>query len=407
MANITKRGNSYRIRVYVGEDVTGKQLFKSMTWTPQSGMTARQVEKELNRQATLFEESVRNGRYFDGNIKLKDFCEIWFKEYAEPQLKPRTVQYYRNMSKRVYAALGHIQIGKLQPKHILEFSRQLSEPGVRGIQGVKNKEGKVTRKQSDAPLSPKTIKNYLTFLSTVLSTAVDWRVISDNPCKYVKPPKQERKRLEFMDDEQIAKFISYLDQEDAERKAIFYLLIFTGMRRGELLGLEWSDIDYDNKTIRIQRTIQYTPELGVYEDTTKTEGSDRVIKTSDAVLAVLKKHQAEQRLQQFKCGDLWKNYTNKIFTTWDGKFMHPNTPYKMLQGILKKNNMPAVSLHSLRHSNASILISSGANIKAVSSRLGHSNVSTTLNIYTEQIKSADAAAADALDAALLPPTKIS
>ena len=192
MANITKRGNSYRIRVYAGEDVTGKQLFKSMTWTPPSGMTARQIEKELNRQATLFEESVRNGRYFDSNIKLKDFCEIWFKDYAKPQLKPRTVQYYRNMSKRVYIALGHIQIGKLQPKHILEFIQQLGEPGVRGVQGVKNKEGKVTRKQSDAPLSPKTIKNYLTFLSTVLSTAVDWRVIGDNPCKYVKPPKQER-----------------------------------------------------------------------------------------------------------------------------------------------------------------------------------------------------------------------
>ena len=210
-----------------------------------------------------------------------------------------------------------------------------------------------------------------------------------------------------MDDEQIAKFIAHLDQEDTERKAIFYLLIFTGMRRGELLGLQWDDIDFDNKTIRIQRTIQYTPELGIYEDTTKTEGSDRVIKTSDAVLTVLKQHQAEQRLQQFKCGDLWKNDTNKLFTTWDGGFMHPNTPYKMLQGILKKNNMPAVSLHSLRHSNASILISSGANIKAVSSRLGHSNVSTTLNIYTEQIKSAAAAAAEALDAALLPSAKIS
>lgn len=405
MANISKRGDGYRIRVYVGEDVNGKQLFKSMTWTPDAGMTARQIEKELNRQATLFEEKVKSGYCTDSNIKFKDFCEKWFADYAETTLKPRTVHNYKELTKRVYVALGHIPLNKLRPTHLIEFTKQLAQPGIRGIQGVPNKEGKVTRKQSDKPLSPKTIKNYLMFVSSVLGTAVEWGFIESNPAAKVKPPKQEHKRLQIMDDTQIKAFIDSLDSESLERRLIFYLLIFTGMRRGELLGLEWADIDWENSTIHIRRTSQYAPQLGVFEDTTKTEGSNRSIKTSPAIISMLKAYRAEQSLRKLQLGDLWQNEADRIFTRWNGAPMHPNTPYNMLQKILKKNGMEYVSLHSLRHSNATILINSGASVKAVSARLGHSNVSTTLNIYTEQIKSADAAAAEAIDNVLLSENK--
>lgn len=407
MANVSKRGDSYRIRVYVGEDVNGKQLFKSKTWTPEPGMTARQIERELERQKVLFEEQVKSGHCIDSNIKFKDFCEKWFEDYAEVNLKPRTVHNYRELTKRVYTALGHIPLNKLRPTHILEFSKQLSQPGVRGVQGVPNKEGKITRKQSDKPLSPKTIKNYLMFVSSVLGTAVEWGFIESNPASKVKAPKQEHKRLQILDDKQIKEFIAALDAEPLERRLIFYLLIFTGMRRGELLGLEWQDIDWENSIIHIRRTSQYAPKLGIFEDTTKTEGSNRSIKTSPVIMTMLKAYRSEQALHRLQLGDLWQNTADRIFTRWDGAPMHPNTPYNMLQKILAKNGMEHVSLHSLRHSNATILINSGASVKAVSARLGHSNVSTTLNIYTEQIKSADAAAADALDAALMPGKKTS
>ena len=121
MATITKRGNSYRITVSCGYDLNGKQLRRTMTWAPPEGMTKRQAEKELDRQAVLFEEKCRTGQVLDGNIKFADFAEKWFKDYAEKQLRPTTLRSYRQIVARINAAIGHIRLDKLQPAHIISF----------------------------------------------------------------------------------------------------------------------------------------------------------------------------------------------------------------------------------------------------------------------------------------------
>lgn len=125
MATITKRGNSYRITVSCGYDLNGKQLRRTMTWVPPDGMTARQIQKEANRQAVLFEEKCRTGQVLDGNIKFADFAERWFKDYAEKQLRPTTVARYHVLMPRINAAIGHIRLDKLQPHHLMQFYNNL------------------------------------------------------------------------------------------------------------------------------------------------------------------------------------------------------------------------------------------------------------------------------------------
>ena len=386
MASITKRGEAYRIRVSDGYDSQGKQIMRTMTWRPAPGMTAKQAEKELQRQATLFEEKIKTGRYVDASTKFQDFAEErWFSDYGKEQLRDRTYYRYKSLAVRTYQAIGHIPLCKLQPHHLIEFYQQLAEPG--------------QNQRTGGPLAPKTIKHYHTFISSVLERAYKWGVILENPAHRVDSPKAQKKELDFLEEEEILQLLEALGQEPVEHRAMFMLLIYGGIRRSELLGLEWPDIDFSTGVVSIIRTSQYCTEMGIYTDTTKTRESQRSFKLPRNVLDVLEQHRREQARQRLKLGDQWKDY-RRLFTQWDGAPMSLNTPYLILQKVLKKTGMRQVSLHSLRHSNATLLINQGVNIKAVSGRLGHSQTSTTMEIYAHQIKSADAAAADALELAL-------
>lgn len=139
MATITKRGGTYRIKVSCGYSADGRQITRSTTWKPDPGMTKRQEEKELNRQATLFEERVKTGQFIGSNIKFADFVETWFKDYAEKQLRPNTIAGYTSLKARTNAAIGHIRLDRLQPQHILEFYNQLAETGIRADMTYKSK----------------------------------------------------------------------------------------------------------------------------------------------------------------------------------------------------------------------------------------------------------------------------
>lgn len=391
MATVQKRGSSYRITASAGYDSNSKQIRKTMTWTPDQGMTEKQIAKELERQKVLFDEAVKTGRYTDGNIRFQDFAERWFTDYGKEHLRERTYYRYVELSKRTYDAIGHIRLCKLQPHHLLEFYRQLAEPG--------------QNQRTGGGLAPKTIKHYHTFISSVLERAVKWQVISDNPARRVDTPKADRQQVQFLDDKQAVIFMRALDDEKLEYKVIFYLLLLTGMRRGELLGLEWPDIDFDNATIHIRRTSQYQPGVGIYTDATKTEQSKRTLSAPPELIALLKQYRSQQAEAILSLGDRWSSDWSsnpRLFTQMYGQPMHPNAPYQQFQKILSRSGLPHVSLHSLRHTNATLLIQSGADIRTVSGRLGHSQTSTTLNVYAEFLQSADQAAAETIADKLLP-----
>lgn len=257
MPTIQKRGDTYRIRVSAGYDSSGKQIMKSTTWKPAPGMTPKQTQKELDRQAVLFEERVNSGQYMDGNIKLDAFVEQWFTDYADKNLKPSTLSLYHLLMRRVSPAIGHIRMDKLRPNHLLQLYSQLEEvdnlntlsyiaaPGLEKaveesdmtkaklceLAGVNvatlraAQAGKAIAYTSAsqiaqalhkplaqvfAPsgrtrkLSKSTVAHYHRFLSAVFTTAVEWQVIPENPCARVKPPKEERKDVQYLDEKQAA-----------------------------------------------------------------------------------------------------------------------------------------------------------------------------------------------------------
>lgn len=195
--------------------------------------------------------------------------------------------------------------------------------------------------------------------------------------------------------------IALLDKEPIQYRTIILLLINTGLRRGELCGLEWKDIDFTNAVLYVRRNTLYLPERGIYDDTPKTASSQRAIKLPANCIPLLKEYRAWQAAQRLKLGDQWQDH-DRLFTRRNGEPIHPDTLTNWFSDFVKWNNLPPVTIHSMRHTNATLLIAAGTNLWTVSARLGHAQTSTTANVYSHAIQSADAAAAETLDDILKP-----
>lgn len=460
MASVQKRGNTYIIRVSLGYDGNGRQIQKFMTWKPSSGMSEKQIEKELERQKVLFEDKCRTGQFLDGSIRFADFAEYWMKEYAVKNLRPTTVARYRDLLGRILPAIGHIRLDRLQPHHLMELYADLQADGARrggkftgiadfsgylqneglsraafarkaGVSGqviaalvsgehvsresaqkISAAMGKPLEKTfravegSAKPLSGKTVLHHHRLISSILEKAVKWQVIFSNPCERVEVPKVERKEAKYLDEKQAAELLRCLENEPLQYRTIITLLLYSGMRRGELCGLEWGDIDFRENLIDINKSSLYLAEKGIFEDGTKNFSSKRVIKLPAPIMLLLAEHKKEQATERFKIGDKWED-SNKIFTQWNGKPIHPDTISGWFRKFIAKYHLPDVSIHSLRHTNATLLIAGGTDLRTVSKRLGHSNMTTTGNIYTHAIQTADERAAEVLGNMLdiTPPAK--
>lgn len=456
MATIKQRGDSYKITVSCGYDLNGKQIRRHLTWTPEPGMTKRQLQKELDRQAVLFEEKCRNGQVLDGNMKFAEFAEKWFAEYAEKQLRPTTIAGYRWALKRTLPAIGHIRLDKLRPHHLMAFYDNLAESGIRedtlyrcsvdfkaflreqhttavqlteragvgirtlyGLNKGNRVKAETARKietalelskpifepvDGDAALSSNTISHYHKMLSSMLSTAVKWQLIYDNPCLRVDPPKVEHSEAHYLDEVQAAHLLDLLDDEPIVYRTMITLLLHTGLRRGELCGLEWDDINFERAVIFVRRSSLYLPGKGVFEDETKNETSERCMKVSADVVTMLKAWRAEQSKQRLRMGDQWQN-SDRLFTAWNGAPIRPDVITAWFHKFVTKNGLPPIHIHSLRHTNATLLIAAGTSLTTVAARLGHANSTTTSKIYAHAIKSADQAAAEVLQDILHPVKK--
>ncbi len=195
--------------------------------------------------------------------------------------------------------------------------------------------------------------------------------------------------------------LELLDNENIQHRTIVKLLLYTGMRRGELCGLTWDDIDFDHALIAVCRSSLYLPGQGVFEDTTKNETSQRCIKIPLDAVNTLREYHAWQNQERLKLGDQWQD-SGRVFTTWNGAPIRPDTITGWFHKFVEKSGLPPIHIHSLRHTNATLLIASGTNLQTVAKQLGHSNVTTTGKIYSHAIKSADEAAAETLEDILHP-----
>lgn len=248
----------------------------------------------------------------------------------------------------------------------------------------------------DKPLSNNTVRHYHSFLSSVLGVAVKWGLIPGNPCERATLPKKENTPPRYLDEEQTARLLSLLDGEDVQYRTMIKLFMFTGMRKEELCGLEWKDIDFKTSVIRIERASLYIPHEGIITDTTKNASSTRYIKAPAVAIQLLKEYKRWQAQRRLSMGDRWVD-CDRLFTKPDGTPIHPDTISCWFRDFIQANDLPDISIHSLRHTNATLMINSGIPITTIAARLGHADPTTTTRIYTHAIQSADAAAAEQLD----------
>lgn len=383
--SIEKRGeNTFRLVVSAGRGLDGKRKKYTKTIIV-DGKTNADINKKAEKELSKFVVEVEKEDYIDpSKFTLTAFTEMWLKNYAKPKLALKTsFEYEQLLEKRILPAMGHMKISNIKPMHLVTFFNNLQEDGMRGDK----KKGR---------LSNNTLLHYYRLLSVMFNTAVKWQFISSNPIKNVDPPKIENTEGRYYDEKEATLLIEKLQCENIDRQVAILLALTGGLRVGEVTGLKWDNINFDDNEIFIIKTTQYIPKAGVFEKETKNRTSKRLISIPKSVMDLVKILQIDQNYKKDSCGDLW-NQTDYIFTQWNGIPINPQTPGKWFDKIVKKNNLRKISFHELRHTSATLLISQGENVRALSSRLGHAETSTTMNIYAHALKSADKSAANKLE----------
>lgn len=417
MASIKQRGNSHLVTVSAGYGGNGKKITKSKTFKKPEDMSDKRWEKEIQKLALEFEIEVEKGLFLDSNATLKDFTDRWFKEYADNQLQPKTIESYQDeLNSKILPALGHLRLNKLTPVKILSFLNNLMEDGIR-------KDGR------PGGYSDRTIKYQWQILSSILQTAVYWQVIADNPCRRVKTPKNSKEnnqkfsnnKIEFFDEDQTILLLDVIKNEALKYQVAVNIAIFCGLRKGELLGLTWNDIDLKNQTVSINKSRSYIVGQGMITKPPKAESSIRVVSMPGVLVKLLRAYKLWQNGEKAKCGDQWVESWDDnpwLLTQWNGEGMAYNILTQWLTKTIKKYNeeiknddeisaeekerliLPVLSFHKLRHTSATLLIGENTDIRTVASRLGHAQTSTTMNIYVHGLKSADIKAANTLESLL-------
>lgn len=385
MATIRKRPNgTYEIKVSCGYGVDGKQHNQYKSYKPEPGMTPRQIEKEVQRQAILFEEDCKRGQ-ITAAVKFETFAEQWFEEYAKVNLRPTSYSRMKQLTKRIYPALGHKRLDKITSRDVQKFITDLL------VNGKNMNNGK--------PLSRKTAVHHLSLISDVFSYAIRMGMLTDNPCRRVVVPRSEQEEKQIYTLDEVKTLYEHLKDEPMKYQVYLLLAIYSGFRRGEMLGLEWKDIDWDNCVISVRRTSNYTASKGIYTDTTKTKKSQRSLKFPQSVMDMLHEYKDEQDVEREKLGTKWVDH-DRLFVKWNGEPMNNNTPYFWLKEFCEENNFRFCDIHSLRHFYASALINEGVDAATVSGALGHSTITTTTSIYCHVFNQAQARASKAIASVL-------
>ncbi|MCB2291575.1 site-specific integrase [Clostridium sp. CS001] len=324
----------------------------------------------------------------------------WFTDYANVNLQPKTLLEYKRLLERISPALGHIRLIYIQPTHLTAFYNNLREDGIR-------QDGK------QGGLSEKTILHHHRLISSILTSALQWGFILNNPALRVKAPKIAKKEARHYNIEEVEYILNLIEHEPIKYRTMVILAIYGGMREGELTALTWSDIEFDKCLIRIDKSLQHLPGRETFVKSTKTENT-RVISIPPSVIELLKEYKKWQNAEKLSQGNLW-NKTDCLFTGVNGGHIFPSTISKWFLKFIRRHNQSImgdntireedkelylireVNFHGLRHTSATLLISQNVDVSTVSKRLGHARTSTTMDIYSHSLQKSDTAAADKLE----------
>lgn len=448
-----KTGVSYKITVTSGRDSAGKQIRHYKTWTPDHPMTARQMEKEAQRVAFEFEREIELGFQADNRQTFEQYANYFIELQRQNGCADNTLELYRYVMKRLVPLIGHMKLKDIRPQHLSELDRELAKAGVRkdptsakpraDIRGIvyskfpsqralaaaagvntgtlceccQGKRVWLTTAEKiaaamgedvhqlfevitpEAPLSGHTLGKYHSFITSVLRQAEREMLIPYNPGLKVAPPKIEKKEPNYFQPETVARIIEALDSEPIRWRTMVHLFIVTGCRRGEILALKWSKVDFEKKRILIDASATFLPGQGMVEGKTKTRRA-RYVYIPDETVALLKKYRAWQLELRLQNGDRWQD-GDFVFTRDNGLPQFPTTFAGWLNAFSKRHGLPHINPHSFRHTAASIMISEGVDIVTVSKMLGHANTSITTDVYSHAIADAERAAAECISGVML------
>lgn len=438
MASVQKRGDSYRIFVSNGRDSQGRKIVETETWTPEPGMSSREIDVALRGFVADFERSVKAGKNVQGErLNINDLAELYLKDMKPPMLSRSTYHDYKDrLERRIIPAMGHIKAGNIRQRDVNNYQKMVRETY------------KVER--TGQPLSESSIRKDCMVISALLSYAVAEGFLDMNMLIYsgrTRAKKSQKKEVvpKYFTPEQILRFIDALErpieiihkshettvrgkkynvneytqtfQVKNKWKLYFYFALFCGDRRGENISLTWDDIDMEKCEVKIHASTDYVDGSMQLKDTKTHNVRDNTV--PPYVMEIAKSWKNEQIQQSFILGEHWEGYKGKdfdknfVFTQRTGKQMHISSPYTQYNRIIKLYNQHVadkenekipedVPPHGLRHSAAAILIANNLDPRTVASILGHGNPTTTLNIYSYFFKNKGKEAANVMEKILLP-----
>lgn len=388
MASIQERRNkagkliSYSVRVHRGRGADGKQLkpwtatFEvSPTWTEKS------ARKKAEAFAATFEKECKEGTTTDSRQKFAPYCDYVIDLKEQRGVKHSTIVRYKELTRRIYPRIGHIKLKELRADHLNDLYTFLAQDGQNAKTGGK--------------LSAKTILEHHRLISTVLEQAVKESLVPFNVASRATLPKAEHKEVNYFQPEQVAVIRDALECEPMKWKTLVHLLLITGARRGEVLGLKWDKVDFEGNRIYICNSVLYSPDVGIYESTPKTERSRRYVTLPTETMRLLRQYRAWQSEERLRLGEYYQNQ-DFVFSQDNGKPMHPDSVTDWLKKFSKRHDLPHINPHAFRHTMASMLYFNGVDSVSISKRLGHAQVSTTANIYAHVMEEADKKNADIL-----------
>ena len=455
----------FDIQVKVKDSLTHETVVKATTWKAEGKMTPKQQEHACSLYARKFEDSVKQlysnstGEVLDYNIKFNRCAALWLErvkrdfslgyyemnikvvekinrylgQYKMREITPFIIQSFYDRideEKRVITSVcANANLRKvMEQKNILyknfRYDYQINSGSLSHALSGKNVsleyaksmadildvpvEEVFTITQKEQPYSTDTTSKIKRATRCIFSFALRQGVVEKNyaTAEYVSYGRKQHKDIVCLDDREAKQlFLGLLNYADIRAKTAVMLILMTGIRRGEAAGLEWKDIDYERQAIYINRVSAYSPSKGIYTKEPKTEGSVRRIAVSEVVVHQLIEYKKWYEEQRENWGNRWVN-SDRLFVQEYGKPINPDTIRFWQKKLLKTIKMPYVTVHSLRHTNITLQITSGVPIVTVAGRAGHSRTSTTTDIYSKFIKSSDEAAAETLENLLVPNTSI-
>lgn len=359
--SLRKRGNKWYYSYEAFDSNGNKKRYERV-----GGKTKKEAHQKLNE--ALYKRDC--GFVESDNTLLKDYLNDWLMNYVKPNRKENTYFKYKGIIKNsINPIIGSIQLRNLKPIHIerlLNFNKE---------KGIKNT----------------TLQSIFVTLNSALNRALKLQLINTNVCKFVDRPKREKFVAETLSIEEFSTILNSLSDNynDYIMKLALTMTLELGLRRGELAGLTWDNIDLENNKIKIINNLIKT-NAGVTVTTPKTEESKRTLIISDSLVSMLKQHKKILNQNRLKYGEFYKkdnifNNTkyNFIFIWENGIYIDPNYWTHRFSRILKKLNInKKIRWHDLRHTNATLLLSQGIDFKTIQIRLGHADINTTLNIYS-------------------------